>query len=460
MKLIRILLGLCIIAGLVFIPAGTAKAFSLSITTCLAIQNLEAVDASITMTFYPTGGGTPTTVADTVTASSLKTLCNLSVAAGFSGSAVISSSTRLAVVTNLINQTYDGLAASYTGFSQGSTTMTFPLLMKSNAGYNTQFSIQNAGTAQALVSVTYSDGQGNTVNEAIEPGQSKVYNQDAEPHAAGWVGSAMVTATGSPIVGVALETNNTVLFAYNGMDPATTATTTPLFPIILGNVSGFITGMSIQNTTATPSDVTVSFTPTSAGTACTETHNVPANSTALFALNAWNASQTGSNCTVGQTFIGFAKVTTNSANVNLVGVVNQLNIATNKGDSYDGINPTTGTGSVLLPLVMDHNSGYFTGANLVNVGANAVNITCHYTNTTAADQVFNNVAAGAGVTVAHLNYFTSGVTPAVASYVGAGTCTAVESASPATAGKIVGIVNQLKNTGVKDTFMVYQAINQ
>ena len=148
-------------------------------------------------------------------------------------------------------------------------------------------------------------------------------------------------------------------------------------PLINANNSGFITGIAMQNAGTQATDVTVSYTPSAAGAACTETKSVPAKGTAYFAVDSFATTQAGENCANGAVFVGSAKVTANSANQPLIAVVNQLNSRTNKGGAYDSFDSAAGTSTVVFPLIQDRVAGYFTGFSIVNVGTAVVESPCN-----------------------------------------------------------------------------------
>ncbi len=417
----------------------------------LECANLAATTANIDLTFYSQNTAVAAIVVpDTIPASGFKAYCSLSsLPAGFNGSAVISSDTSLGVVANVTNSNFTGMYGSYGGFSEGAPNIALPLLMKANYGYNTEFSIQNAGSATTSVTITYSDGV-SVGPDAIEAGRAKTYSQASEAHANGWVGSASVSAPGGSIVAAGLETNKSVMFAYNSFNTASAATTLPVFPTVMANNFGYFSGINIQNTGGSATNVTVAYTPISGGgSSCTETKSIPAGGSTNFATTAWDASDPSpatNTCANGALFVGRGAVSINSASMPLVAVVNQLNIASNKGSAYDGFNPSLATSKVVLPLIMDRNYGFFTGFNLMNVGTGPVDVTCTYTGT-AFTQTKTGLGVGEVVNFQQLNVIAN-------LYAGSGTCVAA-----GTDPKIVAVVNQLRIAGSLDTFLSYEGFN-
>lgn len=443
MKLINFVLGLALIVGLAF-GVGSAKAAALTYESCFQVQNLEAAQASITISYYQQGVATSTDVTDTIPASGSKTYCPLNaVANGFNGSVVISSDKQIAAIANVTGQGWSGFDASYAGFSAGATTVNVPLLMKGNYNFNTWFNVQNAGgTGPANVTVAYSDGT--TATGTIDPNQAKTFDQATESHSA-TVFAATVTSN-QPIVVTVMEVGPTMLFAYNGF---TTSVTNPMMPLVQANNYGYTTGIQIQNSGDAASDVVVTYTPSAAGTQCTETHNIPAHASVTYALNAWSSTDPDAahnTCTNGQTFIGSAQVTSNSAGTGLAAIINQQNFGGNKGAAYGSFDSATAGTTVVLPLIMDRNYGYFTGFNIMNVGTGSVDVNCTFTGSSYTAHA--TLTAGAAMTDVQVNKIAD-------KYVGSATCVAT-----GTGAKIVGVVNELLNAGSTDTFLVYEAFSK
>jgi hypothetical protein len=446
MKLLRLFVVVTILMLAVAIPAaaqegGVAAVDALSYTSCFQVQNLTSTVANITVSYYQQGNATPTDVSDTVPASGSKTYCPLSaVSAGFNGSVVISSDQAVAAVANVTGGNWASFDASYAGFSAGAQTVSIPLLMKGNYGYNTWFNVQNAGGAEATVQVNYSDGTSQT--KTIQPNLAVTFDQATETHSAA-VFAATITSD-QPVVAAVVEVGPTMLFAYDGF---TAASPNPVMPLVQANNWGYTTGIQIQNAGGSPTTVTVTFTPSLSGTACTQTKSIAVGASETFALNAWAGSDANSDntCVNGETFVGSASVTSNSASQNLVGIVNQHNFTNNKGAAYGTFNSGAATAKVVMPLITDRNYGYFTGFNIQNVGTQATTVAC----------TFSNSAVTAGATIQPGGAFTDIQLNKLGNpYVGSATCLATGGDA-----KIVGVVNYLSSSGSTDTFMVYEAFN-
>jgi hypothetical protein len=439
-----------LLLGLALAPAVLAQPTSYD--SGFQVQNLSDTDAATVSIRYVNQNGSENVppVSDTIAAGSSTTYFPIDANAGFNGSVVISSDQPVAAIANILA---NGLAfgASYDSFSVGSAEVNLPLIMKANSGFNTWFNVQNTNeSGDVTVNVAYA-GTTCTETGTIAPGAAQTFEQSTNACLpAGYVGAAIVTATGGEVVATVMETGTTTLFAYNGF---TGGSPEPVIPLVNANNSGFITGIQVQNTGAASTDVTVAFTPSAGapGTACEETKTVAAGESATFALYSFSLNgdpDPGTeDCTFGETFIGSASVS-QSGTENLVGIVNQLSLGANKASSYNAFDPAAASANVLMPLIMDRNSGFYTGINVINVGS-ASPVTCTYTsNDGSVSQSVTSPSLPTGGSFNHLqlNFLANG-------FVGSGVCTA-DSAG----GSIIGVVNELGNTS-GDVLFTYEGFN-
>lgn len=444
MKVFRIAAALVMALALLVVAGPSSTFAASSYSTGFQIQNLSSATANVTIAFYPQGSATASaTVNTTINANSSTTYATLpaGVAAGFTGGAVISSDQNVASLVNVIADGNFNYGASYSGVTAGGTSVTLPLLFKAASGFNTFFNVQNTGSALANVTINYSNGASETAQ--IQPGSSTQFNQASNanlPNA--FVGSAIITSD-QPVAAAVVQAGPTTLLSYNGFS---TTSLDPIFPLINANNSGFITGISLQNTGSTATNVTVSYTPSAAGAACTETQTIAAKSTAIFALNAFASTVAGETCANGAVFVGSGKVTANSASQPLVGIVNQLNQKTNKGGSYNGASTAEATSTVVFPIIQDRFFNYFTGFSIVNVGDAATPVSCTFSGS-AVTQSTASLAPGATFTQIQQGAI-------AANYNGAGTCTA-----SAAGAKIVGVLNQVNPGAATDAFFVSNGVN-
>lgn len=445
MKYIRFLLIVALLIAGLGMAQSPAKAGQFTYTSGISLQNLADATANISVRFYlPDGSEDPNSpVSDTIDPLGSKVYFPIPTDDGFSGSVVIESDVQIASISNILGNSGEA-AAAYDGSNAGSLTVSLPLLMKGNSGYNTWFNVQNAGSADANVSVAYDDGVTNSA--VIKPGAAATFDQATEAHP-GKVFSGIVTSD-QPIAATAIEENPDVMFAYSGF---ITSATAPIFPLINANNSGYVTGINILNAGGTATEVTVSYTPSSAGTACTETQTIAAGKSGTFALYAFaGVTLPGmtTNCVANAKFIGSALVTTNSATQDLTAVVNQLRPGVN-GEAYGAFSADAATGTVVLPLVMNENSGYWTSISIMNVGLAETDVTCVFTpyGSYTPDPVTATIAPNGG------HPFLQPVDMGANKYIGSATCTT----DPA--GQIVAVVNELGPSGTSDQLLVYEGFN-
>lgn len=453
MKLFKIVLLVALIAGLfVSAPIDKARA-AIAYETCFQVQNLDVTDGTLLIQYFPQDANqapiSPAT-SPTISASGSYTACPITPSSGFNGSAVISSDVPIAAIVNVTGGGWGKYDASYDGFSTGALTVNLPLLFKNSYQYNTWFNIQNAGgSSTAHVKLTYSTGL--EVNYTIEPNRAITVKQVDEAGLGNGVFAATVTSD-QPIVVAAMEEGPTMLFGYDGFPDASLF---PVMPLVQENHYGYTSGVQLQNTGTVPTTVTVNYIPSLAGTACSETQTIQPAASATFALNAFAANDTApttNTCANGSTFVGSAVVSGNTGSVGLVGIVNQHNFAAKKGAAYGTINPDNATDTVVLPLIMDRNYGFFTGFNIVNVGTAATTVDCTFSNSTYD---FAAVTLAPGQAVTAVQGLAAGQTNLGAGYVGSAICKASDPTH-----KIASIVNELQGASTGDSFLVYEGFSK
>lgn len=444
MKLTSKLFFIAAIVAMLATGLGSTAAFAQgaqpSYTSGVQVSEISGSTATVNMQAYNADGSSGGSGSYTINGGESITLFPLAdVSTGFSGSLVFSSDKELAAIANVLASDFSA-GASYVGRSSGATSVQLPLLNKGNSGFNTWFAVQNAnGSGNATVDIAYSDGT--SAPQATIPANSpKFYYQAQETHSAATFAGTVTSDV--PVVAAVIQESDSIMFAYTaftGGDP------NPVFPLVNANNAGFISGLQIQNAGTASTDVTVSYTPSLAGTACTETRTIAAGASETFALFAFNNGDS-STCAAGAQFVGSAAVTSNSTNQPLVGIGNQLLPGVN-GEAYGSFSASDATGTVVFPLIMDRNGGFFTGFNVVNVGTVATDVNCTFTNSSVTVSE-TGLAPGAAMTDLQKDKISDG-------YVGSGTCTA-----SAAGAKIVGVANQLGSSSSNDQFLVYEGVNK
>lgn len=421
-------------------------------TTGIQIANLSSTNAAIiVMSFYDQNGVQVANPSDSIPAAGSKTYFPLNaVSSGFNGSLVVSSDQPVAAIANVLTTDFAG-GAAYSSFSSGGTTVNLPNINKNNFGLDTWFNVQNVGSADATVNISYAPGTC-TDSVTVKPNAAKTVDQSANtclPN--GFVGAATLTSNQS-IVATAMQVQRTgkQVIAYRGF---TNASTVLVMPQVSSNLYKSGTGIQIQNTGATDTNVTLSYSPSAGfpGASCTETKLVKAGASTTFAfpqLPAGCGTQgTGVSDAVNGGFVGSAKVTANSATMPLVAIVNQITRGASSGDAYQAINPANATSKVSLPNINDRNFGLFTGLAVANVGAQQTHIKCTFSNSAYVAEA--DVQPGASLTNVQLNQIANG-------YVGSAICTATGGDA-----MIAGIAQQTRSGAptTSDVLFVYDGFN-
>lgn len=459
MKTIRVAIILALMFSVFGLPFNASAVRYTTYATTLQLYNLESTEADIQMYFYEADGDIAAIVPDTILGNDDKTYLTLGVPAGFDGAMTIFSSTEIAAISNIRGTLGATISdASYIAAKEGNTTIQLPLLQKNNGGllWNSWFNVQNIGSDETTVSVKYSD-IASPVVATIKPGASKRFDQSLESHP-NRTFAAKVTSTSTIPQNLAVTVINehaNAIYAYNGFAHPTTNPVIPLINYQPASHRGWTTGVQIQNTSDTTStNVTVSYTPVPGqGTACTETQTIPATQSRTFALNAFQSTVAGENCSNDVTFVGSAKVITNTGNTELTVIVNQqrnLKVPSSYfSGAYGGFDGSLATNRVIFPLIQDRNGAAqnFTGFNVMNVGSQPTTVTCTFTGSTQT--VSQSVQPGAALNHVQGYFFTS------VPYVGSGICTASGGDE-----KIIGVINQQSiNFSNQDRFLVAEGVN-
>ena len=459
-----------ILIMLSFTPASAAVPNSYLST--VNVTNVSDVDAAIDMVFYDKNGVVKATITEDVAAYETKWFSSFTgLASGFDGSMVISSNVPLAsmsMLSGLDSSKNSKNYASFIGTSAGSSTVFLPLLMKNNYGYSTYFYVQNTSGSPVNVNVEYSDGTNATIT-GLAPNASKKIDNRTESHPAKDF-SATLVATGEIAVAVVEYSDGSKgeqLYAYSGFS---SGSTNPVFAMVNENNYGYWTSVNIQNMGDEATTVTLSYAPSEAGKACTETQTIPAGAKRDFATYAFAFDPTiyphtlTTNCALYSRFIGGAVVTQNSANQDLVGIVNQINMGNdpNKGGALMSLNPSTASDTVVYPYIRQWvgRQQWWSSTTIINVSGSPIeanDIECRLVGTDNSgdvDLVLSNpkrlVDGGAW-----LHQFYKDRAPLGNGFQGGAVCTTKSGK------EIVGAANILADgTGMLiDSLAVYEGIN-
>jgi len=449
---VAVVAGLLLVLAFAAVPGAGAQQ-GITWSTGIQVQNLGAAPANITLTFYQSSNGASVgSTNDNIAAGGSKTYFPVPVVAtGFNGSAVISSDQPVAAIMNLLGNG-SAYAGAANGQTSGSTTVGLPLILRANSGIDTWFNVQNAGSTDATVTVTYkpgSAGSATTEPATIKPGASHTFDQQNNT-ALGvkFIGSATVTSN-QPVVAVVNQVGKTApnktLLTYAGFPSGSSSVALPL---ILANNNGIFSAIGLQNIGASSTTATITYGPNLGGSFA------PAPQTFTLAAGASVATlQAGA--AWPSRYIGSATISATSGG-QLVAIVNQLSTTgVFQGTAYEGFNPANLTNKVSAPLLMSQNGslGLFTAFQVQNTSASAVTVNVTYSPNVAGTFVPANVTglaipAGSSRTVFQLGTGWTG------RYVGGATITA-------TGGNIAVIVNEAATSGalLGDIQATYNGIN-
>lgn len=469
-KIIVLLLTLVLVFGFMASPVSAQGPASYEST--VAVTNTETKSGCVHLIFYnPDGTVAEHGVCDPIEPLETKFYTTFPVGTGFTGSVVIQSDVQLASSSTVIGKTSTGAVmnyASYVGVSAGANHVFLPLLMRENYGFNTYFSVQNTGMSPVDVSITYSDGVVVPDIIGLEPGAAVIVDNQAEAgHARKF--AATLHATG-PIAAAVIEwadgVHGSQLFAYNGFTQAQ-GTTHPVIPMVNQNNYGYWTSIPIQNLGDQDTVVTLTYTPTKAGTACTETLTVPQGGWAEFGQNAhvFLPKTPGSNCVMGQRFVGAAVVTQNSTNQPLIGLMNQsttIHPTWDKAGALMTMNPALATPKIVFPEAYQYfgADNWWSSITIVNVSGGSLaagDVVCRgigHVASSPIDQTWSNPSAipnGAGwITDMERDWG-----PMPVGFIGSVTCQSQSNAP------ILGTLNNLGHTAPPsmDSFTMYEGIN-
>jgi hypothetical protein len=141
--------------------------------------------------------------------------------AGWQGFAILTSNQPIIATTT---NDSDNDSATYTCINplQGVTTkLAFPFVTKNNNGYTAGIQVVNAGSQDTDITCVFTNGAQPSTRNAVVPETVATFNL-ADPASVnaqdGFVGAAVCTSSGSPIVGVVAVTNDRNILTYQGFN--------------------------------------------------------------------------------------------------------------------------------------------------------------------------------------------------------------------------------------------------
>ena len=409
--------------------------------TSFQVQNLSATQANVQLVFYDASGNavTAATLSDTIAANSNKLYTqgnNTNLPSGFNGSVVVSSDQPVAAIG--VQDSVSGsmhYQGTYGGFSADAASDSFylPTIMKAFYGYTTEVSVQNAGSSNVDVTVTYAPGGYTDTKTGLKPGQVVRFNNASTTGMAnGYIGAATITtSSGGTVVAVVNQINAAAYQeqTYEGFSSASSGTTL-YTPVLMKAFYGFNTSVQVQNVGTAQTTVTIIY-----SNGLTRTQTLSGGQGYLFTQGNETGLPTSN-------WIGSARITSTASNI--VAVVNQQNTTTGKAASYNAF--ATAATHYVGPNVMKAFYGFNTSVQVQNVGATAAACTVTFA-PGGTSQTSPSALPQYGTYL-----FTQGNNSALGtSYIGAVDITC--------AGQpFVAIVNQDGAAGAGDNAMAYDAI--
>jgi hypothetical protein len=384
------------------------------------VQNVGTATANIVVTAYDKNGALTYTSSQTAAVGATVGLIPSNFAgmpAGFVGSAVVSSDQPIKAVVNVSNVPSGvyGVAggkaqALYQGTESADTVLYFPMVKHNRFGKSTAFYVQNAGTATASVTAVFKMDTGGTYTKtvlAVDPNKMVLINPiDASVPSTGGTGGrdnigSLSVSSAQPLAGTVLEYTQaeavaTVLGGTRGFTAAD-FNTKAYAPIIKNARFGRFTGIQVQNASANPINVTITYVG-AAGACAGNTYTDSATGIAAGASKTFNqtAGQTSlpANCTAAATI---------SATGNFIATVNENNVSGSPvaAITYSAIPDGAKTAKVSVPQFKDRRFGATTGLQIQNVGAVTANIvstfSCRGGATFTAVSVSRTAVAGGSI---------------------------------------------------------------
>jgi len=395
---------LLIPTAVVFAQPGSSNSNAPGIwVSSMNIQNVGTTPANVSLDFYDSAGIiiNTFTVTPVIPAGGMRSLYMPTDIPGLSAgeySVVASSDTPVQVVVNLSSST-PYTAGAYNGFDSAQTAsiLYFPGLYNNYYGFNSEFSLQNAGSSPANISIQFyknSDGSavGSPYTTTIAVGASQVFGlaglTPALPSGTTGIFSAKITSTnGQALAGIANAWSSYKAGEFATYDAVAAGSNVAFIPGLYNNYYHFVSSLNIQNIGTAVANVTATY---SNGT--TSTAALQPNSAVSFYIPLIAGLPSGVNGTFS------AKVTTDNPASLIVATVNNEDKNAGSLSAYNSY--SAGTNSAGCPVVMQAYYKWFSAATVQNVGTATTNITATYSS--GQTLVFNNVPANGAINVIEL----------------------------------------------------------
>ncbi|MFT7585780.1 MAG: hypothetical protein ACI9EW_002208 [Cellvibrionaceae bacterium] len=246
-----------------------------NIDTQVSVQNAGSTAASVTITYANTAC---TEIASIPVGAvhRFKQASNTCLPAKYNGAATVTAGEGQSIVATVLQESPNALLA-YNGFTNGSTAPAMPLITQNFFGIETGVQIQNLGSTDTVVTVSYSpaDGvgtactesatipAGSAVNFALDAFVADIQTNTTNTCTLGQTfnGTASVTANSEsqPLAGIVNQTipSKGQASAYSAFDPSAAGQTVVL-PLTMNKFSIW-TGFTVQNVGTASDTITCTF---------------------------------------------------------------------------------------------------------------------------------------------------------------------------------------------------------
>lgn len=229
--------------------------------------------------------------------------------------------------------------------------------------YDSAFQVQNLSDSTATIAITFYDQTGAvhaTVNDTITPNGSNTYAPLPAAVQSGFDGSVVISSD-QPVAAIAnVIGDGTQGASYSGLDGGAPSVA---LPIIARDFFGINTWFNVQNTGASATSVTISY---SGKPSCNQTATIQPGAAATF-------EQETHSC-LGSGYNGAATVSAPGGEV----AATALQVAGSGLYAYNGFSGG-GSTSPVMPLITSNFFKIHTGIQVQNTGTQSTNVTITYT---------------------------------------------------------------------------------
>ena len=436
-----------------------------SLSSGFQLQNRSTTAAAaVAIEFYDQTGNNVKTLSDSIPANASKSyfvpsITGLPDSGRFS--VVVSSNEDLFALVN--ERTSSGatpnVAATHSGMSspEAGSPIYLPWVVCGYYNYNSMFAVQNAGSADANITVEFYQSGQSSVKKSysfpnVKAGASVYLDMTREPYKSdltpttplGFYGAVKAYSSGNatPLVAALNDTNpvGSFLRSYNAVKSGSTKL---IAPQVTANYYGYSTGITLQNPdSANAASVTINFYPAGSTTSVkTYTGSVAPSSALPLYLPSLG---------LGPNFNGTAVI---QSSLPIMGIANHDHVPAGPAASYNLIPESDAATTVYMPQVVRAFSNYESGYQLFNTGPDPVVVSVQFfkPDGTPVTTMTQNIAAGSSLTY----YLGDSRGAALGTNFNGGAKATVTSGN----GKLVGIANFTNTSLAGDVMQVYNVFH-